>query len=76
MDDWIYKVLPFENIRGFTFSRYCISGLVGDCGCQRCLRERGETPTFRTELAAARRSRIEKVALEDRTRRWLAVRRA
>lgn len=57
-----------------TFSRYCISGLVPDCGCQRCMRGRGEVPTFRTELRAARRSRKETAAFHERTRAWLRER--
>lgn len=57
----------------FTFSRWCISGLVNDCACRRCLRERGETPNFWTEVVAARRSQIESDAFHERTRRWLAT---
>ena len=42
-----------------TFSKNCISGLVTDCACKRCMVERGETPTEETEARAEARSRIE-----------------
>lgn len=42
-----------------TFSKYCISGLVSDCKCRRCLERCGETSTPDTEEAARIRSEIE-----------------
>lgn len=64
------KLLMELNVP-FTFSRYCISGLVEDCKCRRCLTDKGETPTFRTELAAARRSKIESKKFHERTLKFI-----
>ena len=49
-----------------TFSQWCISGLVPDCKCWRCLKDRGEEATEETERAAEERSRIESAAFRKR----------
>lgn len=51
-----------------TFSRWCISGLVGDCGCSRCRNKRGEPVTEETEREAEARSILETKAFYERTR--------
>jgi len=55
----------FEGVT-ITFSPYCISGLVADCKCARCLRSRGEEVTSETEEAARVRSVIESKKFRER----------
>lgn len=52
----------------FTFSRWCISGLVPDCQCRRCLERHGEPWDETTERAAEERSKIESEAFRRRMR--------
>ena len=54
-----------------TFSRWCISGLVADCRCRRCLSERGEVVTEQSELEAEIRSIAETEKFRERTRLFL-----
>ncbi len=49
-----------------TFSRWCISGLVPDCACWRCLKERGIEATEETNRAAEERSKRETEAFRKR----------
>lgn len=50
-----------------TFSRWCISGLVPDCACSRCLRAKGVEPTEESEAAAEMRSKDETHVFRART---------
>ncbi len=49
-----------------TFSRWCISGLVPDCACWRCLKERGIEATEETNRTAEERSKRETEAFRKR----------
>ena len=49
-----------------TFSRWCISGLVPDCACWRCLKDRGIDSSDETERAAEERSKRESAAFRKR----------
>src|SRR5688572_1881245 len=53
IDPELMKV--FEGVK-LTFSRWCISGLVPDCMCSRCLHDKGLPVTEETELDAEKRS--------------------
>lgn len=55
----------FEGVK-LTFSRWCISGIVSDCRCSRCLRKQGLPVTDETERAAEERSGIETKAFRER----------
>lgn len=51
----------FEEVfRGvkITFSRWCISGIVSNCGCRCCREEQGDVWTEYTEDSARARSEI------------------
>lgn len=54
-----------------TFSQWCISGLVRDCACWRCLKERGIEATEETEKAAKERSKRESEAFRQRTMEFI-----
>ncbi len=67
-DEWIpalEDVLRDSGVR-VSFSRWCISGLVPDCGCRRCRTKRGEPVTKETERNAEERSQRESVAFRKR----------
>lgn len=49
-----------------SFSRWCISGIVPDCKCRRCLESKGLPATEETERAAEERSKIESVTFRKR----------
>lgn len=52
-----------------TFSQWCISGLVSDCACWRCLKARGIEATDETERVAEERSKRESKAFRERVTR-------
>lgn len=54
-----------------SFSKNCISGLVPDCACWRCLKKQGIEATEETERAAEERSRIETEKFYKRTEEFL-----
>lgn len=64
------KMLEESGVK-MTFSAWCISGLVPDCRCSRCLKERGLTPTKQTERSARSRSLRRTRAFHARTREIL-----
>lgn len=53
-----------------TFSRYCISGIVSDCACSRCLTKKGIAVTEETTRLSAERSQIETAAFRRRQLDW------
>lgn len=55
----------FDGVK-VTFSASCISGLVRDCRCSRCLRKQNLPVTEETERAAKERSEIESKAFRTR----------
>ncbi len=72
--DLLKELLGAASVK-FTFSVNCISGLVGDCGCWRCRKERGEVVTLETEKAAEIRSKAERKLFRERTKKFLSSRR-
>ena len=55
------EVIEAVSTKGFTFSQWCISGLVPryaeKCECWRCREKRGETPNERLAMAVSMEAR-------------------
>lgn len=66
------RVDQLLNVR-FTFSRYCISGIVKDCGCRRCHEERGEPHDDAAEAQAQFRSEVETKRFREQQMEWARV---
>lgn len=60
MSDWVKQLGEIVNDPRIkvTFSRWCISGLVPDCACRRCLKAQGIEATPESECAAEIRSSL------------------
>ena len=79
MSDWIKQFDAIAKERGlrWTFSINCHSGIASfveeghQCGCKRCLTDRGETWTDETEAQAERDSKAAQLAFKAHTLKWM-----